>query len=168
LLEFLKGPISRLKATLGKAADDPRDGETDVSLEAVFLHGGQATVHVDTDATPPHHHQIDVCSALRRVRLLNVDSDYISGFKAFSSVFPGAELQPLWPNSDESTAEQANAISGSDGRIAATSRLVRRFVDWALGGPPARPNFADGYRVQHLIELARRSNAEGRWMDASE
>jgi predicted dehydrogenase len=43
---------------------------------------------------------------------------------------------------------------------------VRKFVDWILEGTSARPNFADGYRVQFLIEAARRSNAEGRWMDA--
>jgi predicted dehydrogenase len=169
LLELLKGPISKLKATLSKAIDDPRDGETEVALEAAFLQGGKATVHVATDAVPPHHHQIDVLSPTKTLRLLNEGSDYISGFKLLGSVAPGAEMRPLWPNGETSAAGQSNAVASTpDGRIPATARIVRRFVDWALGGPPARPNFADGYRVQHLIEVARRSNAEGRWMDAIE
>ncbi len=169
LLELLKGPISQLKATLGKADDDPRSGETEVSLEAKFLHGGAATAHVETDAPPPHRHQIDVFSTSRRLRLLNVARDYISGFQIVCSGVQEAETKPLWPNGDAPRADQpAATISAPDGRIAATGRLVRRFVDWALGGPPARPNFADGYRVQYLIEVARRSNAEGRWMDAIE
>jgi predicted dehydrogenase len=169
LLELLKGPISRLRATLNKAADDPRDGETEVLMETKFLQGGEAKVHVATDALPPHRHQIDVFSTTRRLRLLNVASDYISGFKLYGSSVPGAELRPLWPNGDASDANQFNATTSAlDGRITATARLVRKFVDWSLGGPPARPNFADGCRVQHLIEVARRSNAEGRWMDAIE
>jgi predicted dehydrogenase len=168
LLELLKGPISRLRATLKKADDDPRDGETEVLVEAKFLQGGDANVHVATDAPPPHRHQIDVFSTTRRLRLLNVASDYISGFRLYGSSVPGTELKPLSPDGDGSDAAPANTTSAADGRIAATSRLARRFVDWALGGPPARPDFADGYRVQHLIEIARRSNAEGRWMDAIE
>jgi predicted dehydrogenase len=169
LLELVKGPIARLKAKLSKAADDPRDGETGVSLEATFLQGGRAGVLVETDAVPPHYHRIDVSSSSRRLRLLNGSADYIGGFKLFGSAVPGTELKPLWPNDDASNTEQPNTITqGEDGRIDATARVVRRFVDWALGGPPARPNFADGYRVQHLIEVARRSNAEGRWMDAIE
>ena len=167
LLELLKGPISKLKATLSKTADDPRDGETEVALEAAFLQGGNATVHVASDAAAPHHHQIDVFNSTQRVRLLNTSADYISGFKVFWSIVPGSEMLPLWPKGDGSGAGQAHATA-ADGRITATARLVRKFVDWALGGPPAHPNFADGYRVQHLLNVSRRSNAEGRWMDAIE
>jgi predicted dehydrogenase len=168
LIEQIKGAISRLKATLKKADDDPREGETEVALEAEFLGGGRATIFVATDAAPPHHHQIEVVGTGRRLRLLNEGSDYISGFQLFSSGFqpPGT---PLWPRPDgwqELTPKPAAPTI--DGRIEATSRLVRKFVDWALEGKPAQPNFADGYRVQYLIEVARRSNAEGRWMDAIE
>jgi predicted dehydrogenase len=169
LLELLKGPISRLRATLNKADNDPRDGETEVVLEIKFLQGGDAKVHVATDAPAPHRHQIDVFNATRRLRLLNVALDYISGFRLYESSVPGTELKPVWPNENASHPDQFNATtSAHDGRITATARLVRKFVDWALGGPPARPNFADGYRVQYLIDVARRSNAEGRWTDAIE
>lgn len=168
LIEQIKGTIARLKATLKKGDDDPREGETEVALEAEFLQGGRATVFVATDAAPPHRHQIEVVRTRRRLRLLNEGSDYISGFQLFQSGFepPG---MPLWPRHDgwhELTAKPPALTI--DGRIEATSRLVRKFVDWALEGKPARPNFADGYRVQYLIEVARRSNAEGRWIDAIE
>ncbi len=169
LLELLKGPISSLKAALTKAADDSREGETEVSLEAKFLQGGEATVNVATDAPPPHRHQIDVFGSNRRVRLLNLGSDYINGFQLLGAFSPNAELAPFWPKGAALRADQVDAGDAAlDGRIAATGRLVRRFVDWALGGAASRPNFADGYRVQYLIEVARRSNAAGRWMDAIE
>jgi predicted dehydrogenase len=169
LLELLQGPIARLKATLSKAGDDTRDGETAVTLEAAFLQGSEAKVHVETDATPPHHHRIDLVGSAQRLRLLNESRDYLSGFKVFGSVNSGADWKPVWPDAAAAIAESSTPVAaGADGRIPATARLVRRFVGWALGGPPAHPNFADGYRVQHLIEVARRSNAEGRWMDASE
>ena len=108
----------------------------------------------------------------RILRLLNEGSDYIRGFELFSGfgrssnplkrVFPEAEPSPATGSAAGETAAVA-----SDGRIEATSRLVRKFIDGALGGSPAHPDLSDGYRVQYLIEAARRSNAEGRWIGTS-
>jgi predicted dehydrogenase len=168
LLEQLKGPISRLVAKLNKEVDDPRAGETEVTIEAQFLQGGQAKVHVATDAAPPHRHQIDVVGT-PSLRLLNEGSDYIDGFQLFRTFHEGATLTPVpFSSAERPASTPQGADAKRDGRTEATSRLVRKFVDWALGGSPAHPNFADGYRVQFLIEAARRSNAEGRWMDALE
>jgi predicted dehydrogenase len=174
LLEQLKGPISRLVAKLNKETDDPRAGETEVTIEAQFLQGGQAKIHVATDAAPPHRHQIDLVGpqsvvGTRLLRLLNEGSDYIDGFQLFRASHDCAKMMPVSSSSPEQPASTPPAAGpATDGRTKATSRLVRKFVDWAFGGAPAHPNFADGYRVQFLIEAARRSNAEGRWMDALE
>ena len=178
LLEQLYGPICRLKAQLTKAPDDPRNGETNVDLELEFFFGGRGSVHIATDAPPPHRHQIDFVSPYRALRLLNEGSDYINGFELYGGfdvffagrgierlerVFP--EAQPS-PGTGSMTRDAPAVVP--DGRIEATSRLVRKFVDGALGGSPAQPDLSDGYRVQYLIEAARRSNAEGRWMDTNE
>jgi predicted dehydrogenase len=178
LLEQLRGPICRLKAQLSKAADDPRSGETNVDLEIEFFFGGTGSVHIATDAPPPHHHQIDFIDSQRVVRLLNEGSDYVRGFELYSGfdAFSGSgrvgELERVFPEAEPSSANGTAmgdaAADITDGRIEATSRLVRKFIDWVLGGSPAHPDFFDGYRVQTLIEAARRSNAEGRWMDTNE
>jgi len=173
LLERLFGPICRLKAQLTKQPNDPRDGETSIELEFECLLGSRGSIHISTDAPLPHHHQIDLVNPSRILRLLNQGSDYTRGFKVFSGfnrasdplqqIFP--EVEPL-PGSVSVAAEAAEVVP--DGRIEATSRLVRKFIDGVLGGSPAHPDLADGFRVQFLIDAARRSNAEGRWIGASE
>ena len=169
LLEQIGGSISRVIAQLGKLDDDPRTGETQVRLAAHFSFGGRATVHVATDGALPRRHQIEIVGPYGAVRLLNAGSDYIDGFELFAAPRPGDQMMRV---SSEATQSSQSAGQGGvatrDGRVEATSRLVRKFVDWALGGTPAHPDFADGYRVQFLIEAARRSNAEGRWMDTLE
>jgi predicted dehydrogenase len=178
LLEQFCGPICRLKAQLTKAPDDPRSGETNVDLELEFFFGGRGIVQIATDAPPPHRHQIDFVSPYGALRLINEGSDYINGFElygGFDVFFSGQGLERLERVFPEA---QPSPVTGSmggdvpavaaDGRIEATSRLVRKFIDGALGGSPAHPDFSDGYRVQYLIEAARRSNAEGRWIGTSE
>ena len=44
------------------------------------------------------------------------------------------------------------------------SRLVRRFLDACESGGAASPGFAEGYRVQCLMEAAWQAHASGRWM----
>jgi predicted dehydrogenase len=159
---FLEGPICRLKARLSKSAGDPRPGETEVDIEVQFLLGGSAIVHVATDAPPPHHHRIELAGH-GALTLLNEGSDYIDGFRVLYTPPAPPTMAPvpaqIFPSAGQGAAQTR------DGRVEATSRLVEKFVTWALGGEAAHPNFADGYRVQSLIEAARRSNSEDRWVD---
>jgi predicted dehydrogenase len=48
-----------------------------------------------------------------------------------------------------------------DGRIAPVSRLASRFLDAVEQQIPVSPGFAEGYRVQVLLDAARRSHAQG-------
>jgi predicted dehydrogenase len=176
-LEIFAGPIYRLNARLSKAVDDPRPGETEVELEADFFLGGRATVHVATDAPPPHHHRIEIAGPTGLLTLLNVGTDYIAGFHVLYDPRGGptmAENSSQSPAFGKKILRSATGLSWKeaasltrDGRVEATSRLVQKFVDWALGGTAAQPNFHDGYRVQFLVDVARKSSTEGRWMDAS-
>ena len=52
-----------------------------------------------------------------------------------------------------------------DGRIAPVSRLAKIFFDAIEDGGTATPGFAEGYRVQLLIDAARRSHQQGVWID---
>jgi predicted dehydrogenase len=43
--------------------------------------------------------------------------------------------------------------------------LVRRFLDACERGGSPSPGFAEGYRVQCLIDAARHAHASGRWVE---
>jgi predicted dehydrogenase len=47
------------------------------------------------------------------------------------------------------------------------ARLAARFLDAIEQGKPAWPGLAEGYRVQQLIDAARRSHDSGRWIDTA-
>jgi predicted dehydrogenase len=163
-MEQFGGPMARLKAQLGKAADDPRSGETEVTLEIEFASGCRGTVHVATDASPPHVHRIDIAGEAGAVRLINEGSDYLNEFRVLHAPECGAKMKAVFPRSNAPVLSVETAAP-FDGRVAATARLVRKLVDWAVDRTPARPTFADAWRVQMLLETARRSNAESRWME---
>ena len=54
-----------------------------------------------------------------------------------------------------------------DGRIAPASRLAKKFLDAIESGGSAQPEFAEGFRVQRLIDAARRSQQTGAWVDVA-
>jgi predicted dehydrogenase len=47
------------------------------------------------------------------------------------------------------------------------ARLVQRFVDACERGGSPSPGFAEGYRVQALIDAARHAHSSGRWTDVA-
>ena len=54
-----------------------------------------------------------------------------------------------------------------DGRIAPVSRLAKLWFDAIERGGTPTPGFAEGYRVQRLIDMARRSHSQGAWIDVA-
>jgi predicted dehydrogenase len=44
---------------------------------------------------------------------------------------------------------------------------VRRLIDACERGGSPSPGVAEGYRVQCLIDAARRAHASGRWIDVA-
>src|SRR5262249_9413415 len=55
----------------------------------------------------------------------------------------------------------------SDSRISPVRRLVRRLIDACESGGSPSPGAAEGYRVQCLLDAARRAHATGRWIDVA-
>jgi len=45
--------------------------------------------------------------------------------------------------------------------------LVRRLIDACESGGSPTPGVAEGYRVQGLIDAARRAHATGRWVEVA-
>ena len=70
------------------------------------------------------------------------------------------------PRSSESDDDPVDA-KYPDGRIAPVSRLAKIFFDAIESGGIAAPGFAEGYRVQQLIDTARRAHLQVVWIDVA-
>jgi hypothetical protein len=53
----------------------------------------------------------------------------------------------------------------ADARIVPVGRLVGRFLDACENGGSPWPSIAEGYRVQCLIDAARRAHVGGCWTE---
>jgi predicted dehydrogenase len=102
-------------------------------------------------------HRIEFYGEDGTLVLANPAADYFRGFKLKHAGRGDESLQGV-----DVTDEFGDA---ADPRIVPVSRLVRRFLDACESGRAALPGFAEGYRVQCLMEAAWQAHALGRWID---
>jgi len=93
--------------------------------------------------------------------LANPTSDYMRGFTLSHAARPAARF-------DRIEIDDPLDHRFADGRVAPISRLASRFMDAIEGRAPASPGFAEGYRVQCLLDAARRSHDTQRWLNGEE
>ncbi len=145
-LEWLFGKIKRVQARLHppQAADDSR---VDAWIE--FESGLPLTLSVATDCPFGSGHRLEVYGGDGAVVLSNSGSDYVQGFElqASSRALPG-DKQPQVEELDRA----------ADGRVWATGRLARRFIDRLRTDGPLPPTLFDGLRVQQVIDSFRTSH----------
>ncbi len=158
-LEWLLGPIVRLSARLLRAPDDFRSGDTLAALILELASGAAVTVSVSGAAFLGNGHRLEFYGDDGTLWLDNPTADYTRGFRVWHGTRQTNRL--------EDVTAPVVAAEG-DGRIEAVGPLVRRFVDWAEGGAPQRPNFRDGLRVQQLLEAARQSDESRAWVELDE
>ena len=149
-LEWLAGPVARVSAHLFRAPDDPRKGDTAVTMWLDLADGSGASVRVNTAAGPMRRHRIEVFAERGVLVLENTEEDYVSGFKLWRAD-PGDQTLRRVP--DRTTWK-----ASTDGRIMAAGAIVHRFLDWVLDGTASRPAVEDGLRVQRLLDAAQRSD----------
>ena len=101
-------------------------------------------------------HRIEFFGEDGTLVLHNPGADYMRGFELWHAKRPAAALDAHCRSTIRSTRKYP------DGRIAPVSRLAKMFFDAIEGGGAATPGFAEGYRVQMLIDAARRSHATRR------
>ena len=151
-LEWLLGPIGTVSVAPFDARE--RDSGSD-SLAVLWLTLADGTVvsgSVSTAAPFGDGHSLTVNGDAGTLALVNRSTDYASGFELFLGTRKTGSLEAVpvdRPRHDH------------DGRIAAVGGVVERFLTWALGGNPGRPNFEDGLRIQTLVEAAWRSRMQG-------
>jgi predicted dehydrogenase len=154
-LEWLLGPVASLSAKLARAPDDPRSGDTAAVITYELENGASGHLSLNAAARAGSGHRIEVYGAEGALLLLNETADHMHGFKLFA---PGQGVESL------SEVALPDEEPTGDSRIAPTARLISNFIDWVSGGTAMEQDFAAGLRVQHLLEAARRSDRERKWI----
>jgi predicted dehydrogenase len=156
-LEWFCGPIAGLSARVSGLPDDA-DLETTVARAITFQAGPLCSLSMSCASYLGSGHRIEFFGGDGTLVLANPGADYMRGFELFHAQRPAAALERV-AVSDPVDAQYP------DGRIAPVSRLAKRFFDAIESGGTATPGFAEGYRVQRLMDAARRSHSQGAWID---
>ncbi len=157
-VEWLLGKIRRLSARLVSAPGDRRTADSLAVICLELTSGSIVSLSVSSHAFMGHGHRLEFYGDRGTLVLDNSTADYVDGFQLQRATRESVCFETLVPAT----------LSEGDGRIAVVSRVTRRFVDWLSTGAEQQPNFADGLRVQSLIERAKRSDRTGRWVDCPE
>jgi predicted dehydrogenase len=153
-LEWFGGPIAGLSARIAGLPDDPAT-ETTVAMALQFESGPLVSLSMSCASFLGTGHRIEFFGEDGTLVLHNPGADYMRGFELLHAKRPGAFERIA-------VADPADA-QYPDGRIAPVSRLAKLFFDAIESGGTVQPGFAEGYRVQRLIDAARRSHQTGAW-----
>lgn len=155
-LEWLGGPLSGLSARIAGLPDEPQ-AETTVSMALTYATGPLVNLSMSCASYLGAGHRVEFFGDGGTLVLENTTADYMRGFTLRYGKRPAATLTAI-PVDDPLDAQYV------DGRTAPVARLAARFLDAIEKGTTVSPGFAEGYRVQLLIDAARRSHATGAWV----
>jgi predicted dehydrogenase len=155
-LEWFCGPITGLSGRLFRLPQS--EAQVGVTLALAFASGAGGTLQMSCASFLGSGHRIEFYGEDGTLVLANPTADYFRGFTLMQGGRSDDRLQAVSVagNADDPCA---------DSRIAPVSRLVQRFLDACENGGAASPGFAEGYRVQCLIDAVARASASGRWTD---
>jgi predicted dehydrogenase len=157
-LEWLCGPITGLSARLSGLPDEPTM-ETNAAISMSFQSGAAGSLAMSCASYLGSGHRIEFYGEDGTMTLINATPDYMRGFELRLAQRPATTLTAV--DMDDAVDRKFPA----DGRIAPVSRLVADFLDAISGGRIAVPGFAEGLRVQALLDTARRANNGGCWLE---
>ena len=157
--EWFCGPIAGLSARLSGLPDDP-SFETNVALSLAFQSGAAGSFAMSCASFLGTGHRLEFYGEDGTLVLTNPTADYMRGFVVSHARRPATALMPVAVEDDPLDRQFP-----AEARIAPVSRLAHRFLDAIEQRRPATPGFAEGYRVQVLLDAVRRSHARGRWIE---
>ncbi len=156
-LEWLGGPISGLSARLAGLPDAP-DVQTAVVFHCEYASGATGSFSLNCGVSPGSGHRVELYGETGALILANATRDYMRGF----TVLHGARGDDFHAIPVE--ADPLDAKFPGESRIAPVSRLATGFLDGIEGSGQTGPGFAEGYRVQVLLDAICRSHESGRWI----
>jgi predicted dehydrogenase len=157
-LEWFCGPIAGLGGRVFPLPDS--DADSTIALALAFASGAGGSLQMSCASFLGSGHRIELYGDDGTLVLANPTADYFHGFELMHARRTDGALQAV--PIDDFGADQL-----ADWRVVPVGRLVRRFIDACENGGSPSPGFAEGYRVQCLIDAARRAHASGRWIDVA-
>jgi predicted dehydrogenase len=157
-LEWLCGPIVGMSTRLSGLPDDPAM-ETNVAISMAFQSGAAGNLAMSCASYLGSGHRLEFYGEDGTLMLINDTTDYMRGFRLSVAQRPAGAMTPV------EVIDPVDIRFPSDGRIAPVSRLAAGFLDAIENGQPAPVGFAQGLRVQALLDTARRANNLGQWLD---
>lgn len=157
-LEWFCGPIAGLSARVFPLPDT--DAESSIVLALAFASGAGGSLQMSCASFLGSGHRLEFYGDDGALVLANPTIDYFRGFELKHARRGKDALEAV-------AVEDFGVEEVADPRIVPVARLVRRFIDACEGGRPPVPGFAEGYRVQCLIDAARRAHASGRWTEVA-
>jgi predicted dehydrogenase len=155
-LEWFCGPVVGLD---GRVFPLPGgDAESSIALALAFASGAGGSLQMSCASFLGSGHRIEFYGEDGTLVLANPTADYFRGFELRHARRADTSLQQV-------AIAEADGDQSTDSRVAPVARLVRRFLDACERGGSPSPGFAEGYRVQCLIDAARRAHASGRWVE---
>lgn len=154
--EWFCGPAVELSARLSGLPDDP-SFETNVMLALSFKSGAASSFAMSCASYLGSGHRLEFYGEDGTLVLNNPTQDYMRGFTVHHARRPGAELAPVAVDDDPLDRQYP-----AEARIAPVSRLAGRFLDAIERKSAVSPGFAEGHRVQMLLDAVRRSHESGR------
>jgi predicted dehydrogenase len=155
-LEWFCGPIRGLGGRLFMLPQSEMQGS--VALALAFATGTGGSLQMSSASWRGSGHRIEFYGEDGTLVLDNPTGDYFRGF----TLRYARRGEDTWQV--ETFAHEAGDPA-ADSRIAPVSRLVHRFLDACGNGKAPSPGFAEGCRVQYLIDAAERAHASGLWID---
>lgn len=155
-LEWFCGPVAGLG---GRVFPLPGgDAESSLSLALAFASQAGGSLQMSCASFLGSGHRIEFYGEEGTLLLANPTADYFRGFTLAHARRSEPRLQPV-------AIEDADGDPSADSRVPPVARLVRRFLDACERGGAPSPGFAEGWRVQYLIDAARRAHDGGRWIE---
>ncbi len=148
-LEFFLGKMRALRCGLVYTPGTPGAGETGVNLALEFENGCAGEVIFDCAHPGGHEHAWEFQGEDGSLALEKTSESFTRGFALTRRPRNGA--------AEKIAVQPLECDPSLDERVALVQSLAGRFIRWQREGVAARPDFADGLRVQQLIELARAS-----------
>jgi predicted dehydrogenase len=155
-LEWFCGPIAGLGCRVFPLPEE--DAEMSLTLAIVFASGAGGSLQMSCASFLGSGHRIEFHGEDGALVLANPTADYFRGFELMHA--RRGEVSPR-----KVAVAQPDTDPSVDSRVAPVARLVRRFIDACERGGSPSPGFAEGYRVQHLIDAARRAHRSGCWVE---
>ena len=151
-LEWFCGPLADLSARLSGLPDDP-SFETNVVLGLAFQSGASGSYAMSCAAYLGTGHRLEFYGEEGTLVLTNSTADYMRGFAVSHGRRPDAVLAHVAIEDDPLDRQFPG-----EGRVAPVSRMASRFLDAIERRQPVTPGFAEGYRVQALLDAVRQSH----------